>query len=75
MLEKKKGVFRVDKLRTILLFEADANHNNKLIGRTAMRNAEKLELLAPEQYGSRKNKSAIYHCLNKQLTFDILRQK
>ena len=41
MLEKKKGNFRVDKLRTILLFEADFNLNNKYIGRNMMSTAEK----------------------------------
>ena len=53
MLEKKPGVVKVSKLRTILLYEADFNHNNKLMGR---------------------GHSAIYQCLNKVLTFDLLRQ-
>ena len=74
MLEKKPGVFKVTKLRTILLYEADFNHNNKMMGRSMMRYAESNQLLAPEQYGSRKGHSAIYQCLNKVLTFDILRQ-
>ena len=36
MLEKKKGNFNVDKLRAILLYEADFNQNNKYIGREMM---------------------------------------
>ena len=48
MIEKKKGDFRVNKLRTILLFEADFNQNNKLLGRDMMYNAEKFLCLAPE---------------------------
>ena len=74
MLEKKPGVTKVSKLRTILLYEADFNHNNKLMGRAMMRYAEQNQLLAPEQYGSRRGHSAIYQCLNKVLTFDLLRQ-
>ncbi len=74
-LEKKKGNFRVDALRTILLFEADFNQNNKLLGRSLMANAELHSQLPPEQYGSRKSLSAIEHGLNKRLTLDIQRQK
>ena len=60
-------------LRAILLFEADFNQNNKRFGRAVMYNAEDLCLLAKEQYGSRKRKSAIDHCLNRRLTFDMAR--
>ena len=74
MLEKKPGVCKVTKLRTILLYEADFNHNNKLMGRAMMRYAEANHLLAPEQYGSRKSHSAVYQALNKVLTYDIARQ-
>ncbi len=74
MIEKKKGNFRVDKLRAILLFEAAFNQNNKKLGRDMMYNAEQLNQIAKEQYGSRKNKAAIEQCLNKRLTFDLARQ-
>ena len=40
-----------------------------------MYNAEKFLCLAPEQYGSRKQLTAVEHALNKRLTFDILRQQ
>ena len=53
MIEKKKGNYRVDGLRTIMLFEPDFNHNNKWLGRCMMRWAEKEKALAPEQSGSR----------------------
>ena len=75
MIEKKKGNYRVDRLRTILLYEADFNMNNKYLGRDMMQQAEKRKILANEQYGSRKKKAAILHALNKRLTFDILRQQ
>jgi hypothetical protein len=74
MLLKQKNNYHVNKLRAILLFEADFNHNNKRLGRTMMHGAEKNSWLAKEQYGSRKQVSAIDHCLNKRLSFDIIRQ-
>jgi hypothetical protein len=74
MLLKQLNNFHVSKLRAILLFEADFNFNNKRIGRALMWKAEDEQWIAPEQYGSRRNFSAIDHCLNKRLSFDILRQ-
>jgi hypothetical protein len=56
------------------LFEADFNHNNKRIGKTLMDHAEANNWIAKEQYGSRKNVSAIDHCINKRLSFDVIRQ-
>jgi hypothetical protein len=58
MLEKKKGNFRADELRAILLFEA-VNQRNKRLGRDMMYTAERLQQVPKEQYGSRKNKAAI----------------
>ena len=63
MIKKVKGDYRVDKLRTILLYEADFNMNNKYLGKEMMKTAEQRKILAPEQYGSRKKKSAILHAL------------
>jgi len=62
-------------MRTIILYEADFNQNNKLLGWDLMFNAESLCLLAPERYGSQKSLTAIAHGVNKCLTFDLLRQK
>jgi hypothetical protein len=39
-----------------------------------MYTAEQLQVVAKEQYGTRKNKAAIEQCLNKRLTFDLARQ-
>jgi hypothetical protein len=75
MIPKKANSVHVTKLRTIMLFEADWNYMNKLIGKRIMQQAEKATTIAPEQYGSRKQKSAILHATNKQLLFDIIRQK
>ena len=48
---------------------------NKILGRDMMANAESNNSLAPEQFGSRKSKSAIELAVCKRLTFDITRQK
>jgi len=73
MIEKTTGDFNVDKLRIILLFEADFNANNKWMGRAVMYQAEQERLLADEQFGSRKFKSAIFQCFNKLLLYDLAR--
>ena len=75
MLEKKKGNFRVDKLRAILVYEAEFNMANKILGRDAMFFAEDLQAVAWEQYGCRKEHSAVNQSLNKTLTCDLCRQK
>jgi len=72
MLEKSPGNFNVEKLRIILPFEANFNANNKWTSRAVMRNAELMNLLAEEQYGSQKHKAAILQCLNKGLFYDML---
>ena len=65
MLYKKVANNHVEKLRTILLYEADFNAVNKILGRHMLANGENCDSIAPEQYGSRKNKTAIIQCLNK----------
>ena len=75
MIKKKVSDMRPSKLRLITLMNAVFNHNNKQIGRKMMKLGEQYDKLAPEQYGSRKHKSAIEHALNKVLTLDISRQK
>ena len=73
MLPKKPGEWRPHKLRLTSLLMPDFNHNNKIMGREAMRWAERKKLLAPEQYGSRKKLSAEKHALNKRLLVDAMR--
>jgi hypothetical protein len=74
MLLKQPNNYNVEKLRVILLFEADFDFNNKRIGREMMFHAEQNHWIAPKQYGSRASLSSINHCINKLLSFDILRQ-
>jgi hypothetical protein len=75
---KEPGNFNLERLRTIVLLEADYNTNCKKVGRDAMKSAEALAkdpaAVAPEQYGSRKRHRAIEVCLNMRLVDDILRQ-
>ena len=76
MIEKKPGVIAVDKLRAILLMEADFNFGNELIfGNRAMQNAEVSEMFRNEMCGGRKRMEATEAGLNRRLFLDTLRQK
>jgi len=76
MLEKKPGVIQVDKLRAILLLEADFNFANKLtLGVRMMRSAEANGLTHQETLGSRKFHDARELALNRRLLTDISRQQ
>jgi hypothetical protein len=72
ILGKGKGN-EVTNLRTICLFEADANNEFGEIGRKCMEKAEKHNTLPREQYGGRKGHSAQDQALNKMLFDDKLR--
>jgi len=65
MLEKSPGNFNVEKLRIILLFEADFNSNNKWIGQAVMRNAEVLNLLAEEHMEAGNTRRRFYNVSTK----------
>ena len=65
-------IFRVDKLRAILLYEADFNQNNKKLGREIMITAEDFKAIEKEQFGSRAGLMAIDQSLNKRLTYDLM---
>jgi len=73
MLKKVAGNCAVEKLRIIMLFEADFNNNNKWIGCVVMWNAEGCHEIAPEQYGSHNQKAVGTQCLNKRLFYDYIR--
>lgn len=72
MILKEEGNYAIEKLRTIVLFEADFNHNNKFFGRQMMHHAIDNHFLAKEQYSIPGRKS-IDHALNRRLLFDIVR--
>ena len=73
MIPKKMHDLLPSKLRLILLLDCRFNHNNKYIGKKLMEFGERQNLLAKEQYGSRKGKSAVQHALNKRLVLDNIR--
>ena len=75
MLEKIKGNINVEKLRGILLMEADYNFINKLLlGVRVMRAVEHRKAIPEELAGSRKLHEAVEVALNRKLTSDIMRQ-
>jgi hypothetical protein len=74
MILKKTGVTHLSSLQTIVLFPVDCNYAFKYVGRAMMKNAKKGAALAPKQYGSRKYLRSIDLAVNKDLTFDLLRQ-
>lgn len=73
MIQKKALDDLLSSMRTLVLLEADANFNNKFLGKATMYHAEKFNLIAKEQYGSRKGKSAIHHAVHKRLFYDTVR--
>jgi hypothetical protein len=54
LIPKKNASAAIEKLRIIVLFHALFNMNNKRIGREMIANAEKLQQIPWEVYGSRK---------------------
>ena len=72
MILKKAGLFNIDKLRTLCLFQSDHNHDNKFLGREMMSHAMSQNHIAKEQY-SVPGKRSILHALNKTLYFDNIR--
>ena len=76
MIEKMKGVIRVDKLRALLLMEADFNSLNKLIFSSRMiKLSEQRKRMPNEPFGSRNKLSAILVAVNQRLVTDTFRQK
>ncbi len=74
MLEKKLGVKLINKLRAILLMEADFNASNKILfGERIMDNVRKYKLM-PEEIFSEKNREATDGGLSKKLFYDIVNQ-
>jgi hypothetical protein len=72
MLLKKAGVLNIERLRTIVLYEADFNFFNKSVGRQVMDNAITNNIMAEEQY-SKPKCSAQDQSINRRLIFDLVR--
>ena len=75
LLEKIAGLALVNKLRAILLMEADFNFHNKLIFGSRMLNAARTEGLIPSEQYSDKQNTAEDGSFDKILQGDISRQK
>ena len=71
-LLKRSKDYRAHHLRTILLLEADFNMNNKKLGREAMWNAERVGILALDNYGGRRGLQAAEVSMNQLLTYDSI---
>lgn len=71
LLEKKKGDFRIEKLRIILLLDAMYSATLRVVAKWVSSNAELTKKLAPEQSGSRKYMDAKAQAINLRLTMDI----
>ena len=72
LIPKKEGEEFVEKLRPILMFEVDANNNNKILGGEMMHHTERAKSITKEQCGSRKGHSSEEQVLNKGLSFDLI---
>ena len=74
MLEKKAGIIQVDKLRAILLMEADFNFANKLIfGSRMMKEAMAQNEIPDELFGSIKNWEAVEAAACRRSVADLSR--
>ena len=75
MLEKLAGITLVDKLRAILLMEADFNFANSLyIGKRVMEVVTSLNVIPSDLFSSKKDSCPIEVPLCRLLFFDIIRQ-
>jgi len=74
MIEKIPGVYRIDKLRALHIFESDLNGILGILwGRRLMDQAERNRVLSDAQHGSRKGRGTETILLTKHLTYAIWR--
>lgn len=74
MTMKEENNFNVDKLRSLILGEADWNMGGRIfVNRRMLRGAETRHLIPSEHYGDRKGMKAIDAVLNKRLALDNIR--
>ena len=74
MIPKASGSRQVDKLRSLVLGEADWNLGGRIhVNRGMMRQSELKNMLPAEHYGGRKHHRALDAVLNKRLVLDSIR--
>ena len=74
MTEKEEGNRRVDKLRSLILGEADWNMGGRIhINRNMLRNANGCNAIPDEHYGGRRGYKATDAILDKRLALDNIR--
>jgi hypothetical protein len=71
---KSKGEYRVEKMRTIMLFDVCCNMNNKRLSKLLGLQSEKYNLLPMEQYAKSHHRCDDL-AMNKHLVLDISRMK
>lgn len=71
-IPKKSKDYRIGKLRTILLLEADYNMNSKQLGTDIMWKAERDGTLSRDNYGGRKKRRSVEVSLNTVLTYNSI---
>ncbi len=69
MLLKKEGDYRLHRLRTICLFDAEFNMNNGRVGAAGLASAIESGDMADEQY-SRPCRGSLDHVVNRVLSFN-----
>jgi len=74
-LEKKPGVLRINKMRTIWLIDCVFSSSCKILARRTYRAAVKHNQLAKEDFGGRKGISAAMQAVNLRISMDIPLQK
>ena len=71
-LLKRSMDYRIEKLRTILLLEADFNMNNKALRQDAMRAGERVGVHARDNLGGQKRMRAVEFSMNQLLTYNSI---
>ena len=73
-LQKKPNEFRINKMRTIWLQDSFFSITQRILARRTYSQAERHGLMAPEDYGGRKGKSALMQAINVRITMDLVLQ-
>ena len=73
-LQKKHNVRRANKLRTIWLLDSFFSGSIRILAKRTTQRAEAYNMMAKEQFGSRKNHDAKQQATNMRLSLDLIKQ-